>query len=90
MSLKDKRREIKKILRSKFLFLKLKILLEYKLRVCFFVQETQKWNAQSLYDKMAKSNIFEPFILVSPMLDGNSNRNSYKDCIKFFKIIAIV
>ncbi len=87
MSLKDKRREIKKFLRSKFLFLKLKlkILLGYRLRVCFFVQETQKWNAQSLYDKMAKSNIFEPFILVSPMLDENSNRNSYKDCIKFFQ-----
>lgn len=34
---------------------------------------------------MAKSNIFEPFILVSPMLDENSNRNSYKDCIKFFQ-----
>lgn len=87
LDLKDKRREIKKFLRSKFLFLKLKlkILLGYKLRVCFFVQETQKWNAQSLYDKMAKSDIFEPFMLVSPLEGGNAHRNSYQHCVEFFK-----
>lgn len=88
MSLKDKRREIKIFLRSKFLFLKLKlkILLGYKLRVCFFVQETQKWNAQSIYDKMAKSDIFEPFMLVSPLEGGgNAHRNSYQHCVEFFK-----
>ena len=55
-----------------------------KLRVCFLVQETQKWNAQYIYDKMVKSDIFEPFVLVTP-LKNEMYRNSYQHCVEFFK-----
>lgn len=55
-----------------------------KFRVCFLVQETQKWNMQSLYDKMKVSDSFEPFLVVTK-LKYNENDNSYKHCIEFFK-----
>lgn len=55
-----------------------------KLRVCFLVQETQKWNAQSLYDEMEKSDIFEPFVVVT-RLPNNDYRNSFEHNVEFFK-----
>ncbi len=55
-----------------------------KLRVCFLVQETQKWNAQSLYDEMEKSDIFEPFVVVTRLPDNNY-RNSFEHNVEFFK-----
>ena len=55
-----------------------------KLRVCFLVSETQKWNAQSIYDSMEKSNIFEPFVLVTKV-KSTKFYNSLEYTINWFK-----
>lgn len=36
-----------------------------KLRVCFYVTETNKWNMQSVYNAMKCSDFFEPFLVLS-------------------------
>ncbi len=58
-----------------------------KIRVCFLVSESAKWNAQSLYDLMEKSDIFEPFILVTN-LSYNVYFQSYKQILEFYKTCA--
>lgn len=40
-----------------------------KIRVLFWVYETAKWKAQSLYDEMKASNDFEPIIVLSVTRD---------------------
>ncbi len=54
------------------------------LRVCFLVNETAKWNAQSLYDEMKKSDIFEPFVIVTN-LQNLTGRPSYSHLLEFYK-----
>lgn len=36
-----------------------------KIKVGFLVSENQKWNCQSVYDKMAESDEFEPLVLIT-------------------------
>ena len=36
-----------------------------KIRVAFLVSENEKWNAEELYNLLAKSEQFEPIILVT-------------------------
>ncbi len=55
-----------------------------KIRVCFLVSETQKWNMQSLYDEMEKSDIFEPFVVVTN-LKSMIMRNTQEHNLEFFK-----
>ena len=60
-----------------------------KIRVLFYVTENQKWCYQSLYDLLAKSDIFEPFVVVSLLTSvhsGNdSTRNNIEENYEFFK-----
>jgi len=77
-SIKNQKKIIK-TLRKKILY--------RKLRVCFLVSESQKWNAQSLYDYMEKSKYFEPFVLVTRLQDINF-RNSYQHNLDYFKNIC--
>ena len=42
-----------------------------KIRVLFWVYETAKWKAQSLYDEMNASNDFEPIIVLSVTRDDH-------------------
>lgn len=53
-----------------------------KLRVCFLVSENEKWNAQTLYDAMEKSENFYPFVVVTEKSDAT---RSLQHHIKFFK-----
>ncbi len=55
-----------------------------KIKVCFLVSETAKWNAQNLYDEMEKSNIFEPFVVVTN-LKNLTGRPSYSHLLEFYK-----
>jgi len=54
------------------------------LRVCFLVNENEKWNAQSLYDIMEKSEDFYPFVVYTKLNDINK-RSSFKHNLEFFK-----
>jgi len=58
-----------------------------KLRVCFLVSENEKWNAQSLYDIMEKSEDFYPFLVVT-RLKNMKERTSFKHNLEFFKKCA--
>ena len=55
-----------------------------KLRVCFLVSENEKWNAQSLYDAMEKSEDFYPFVVVTRLLNM-WGRSSFQHNVEFFK-----
>ena len=44
-----------------------------KLRVMFLVSELSKWKTQSLYDRMAQSKEFEPFVAISCRGDWQLN-----------------
>ena len=58
-----------------------------KLRVCFLVNETAKWNAQSVYNELKKSPYFEPFIVVTN-LQNRTNRPSYSHLLEFYRSCA--
>lgn len=49
-----------------------KATLAKKLKVLFVVNDCTKWKAQPVYDKMAKSGVFDPVVAVVPygMIDG--------------------
>lgn len=42
-----------------------------KIKVVFLVSENQKWNCQSVYDEMIKSDDFEPLILITNVHHGS-------------------
>ncbi len=46
-----------------------------KVRVLFLVRENQKWTYQSLYDEMAKDELFEPFVAVTMLTDVLENND---------------
>ena len=60
-----------------------------KIRVLFYVTENQKWCYQSLYDLLAKSEIFEPFVVASILnsvhAGNDSTRNNLEENYEFFK-----
>ena len=58
-----------------------------KIRVCFLVSETSKWNMQSLYDKLFLSDLFYPFIVVTNFMK-TENRQSYDHILNFYKNTA--
>lgn len=58
-----------------------------KIRVCFLVSETSKWNMQSLFDDLLKSTCFQPFILVINHTDFK-NRQSYQHMFEFYKSLS--
>ena len=58
-----------------------------KIRVCFLVLETSKWNMQSLYDKLLASEEFYPFIVVTNFMK-TENRQSYNHILNFYKEIS--
>lgn len=60
---------------------------ERKIRVCFLVSETAKWNMQSLYDELLKSNCYYPFIVVTN-LKNLENRPSYQHVLEFYRCMA--
>lgn len=60
----DERREIAKIQRNYQLLLK-KFQQKQNFRVLFLVNENTKWKAQSLFDLMMKSSVFEPVIALT-------------------------
>lgn len=55
-----------------------------KIRVCFLVSETSKWNMQSLYDMLLESEDFYPFIVVTNFMI-TENRQSYDHIVNFYK-----
>lgn len=55
-----------------------------QLRVCFLVSENEKWNAQSLYDAMEKSEDFYPLVVVTRLIDMKG-RSSFQHNVEFFK-----
>lgn len=59
-----------------------------KIRVGFLVSEQSKWGYASVYDSFAKSDKYEPVILVTKlMLEHQGQKSFYKtigDCYKYF------
>ena len=64
-----------------------------KIRVCFLVRENQKWSYQSLYELLAKSEEFEPIVLVSLLwlshIEKDPTRNNLVENYNFFKEIGM-
>ena len=58
-----------------------------KIRVCFLVSEPAKWNMQSLYDELSKSEDFHPFIIVTNV-KNLINRPPYKHLLDFFRSVS--
>lgn len=58
-----------------------------KIKVCFLCSETQKWNLQELYNAMERSEIFEPYILVTS-LKNTKYRNDYEHNVEFFRSLC--
>lgn len=58
-----------------------------KIRVCFLVSETSKWNMQSLYDTLLKSEEYYPFIVVTN-LKRLDQRPSYQHLLEYFRDVA--
>jgi len=56
-----------------------------KIRVCFLVSENEKWNAQSIYDMMEKSEDFYPFIVVTHIFRNKAGRASFQHNLEFFR-----
>lgn len=60
-----------------------------KIRVVFLVRENQKWTYQSIYDEFAKSDKFEPLVLVSLLeichIGKDKTRNNLEENYNFFK-----
>ena len=65
-------------------------LLKRPLKVVFIVFENSKWRYQSLYDAMAKSNKFEPLILVGELFCVHTGkdkiRKNLEENYNFFKL----
>ena len=55
-----------------------------KIRVCFLVNETAKWNAQNLYNELKKSEKFEPFVVVTN-LQYTLGRPAYSHLLNYYK-----
>ena len=77
--IKKNQKEVKKRLRQKKCY-----------NVAFYVYDEAKWKSQSLYDLMAKSDRFNPVIIVTKNCapEGNPNYQTIKDvkrCYEFFK-----
>lgn len=66
-----------------------KIIKHKKIRVAFLVSEQSKWGYASVYDSFAKSDKYEPIILVTKlMLEHQGQKSLYKtidDCYNYFK-----
>ncbi len=56
-----------------------------KIRVCFLVSENQKWNAQSIYDAMEKSEDFYPFVVVVTKKFDVVDMDAFRENVKFFR-----
>ena len=60
-----------------------------KIRVAFLVSENAKWNSDELYDLMEKSDVYEPFILVTLLtyvhFGNDKTRNNIEENYNFFK-----
>ena len=59
-----------------------------KIRVIFLISENSKWKAQSLYDLMSKSTVFEPIIALTLMTGVHKGdditRNNLEEDYNFF------
>lgn len=59
-----------------------------KIKVGFLVNENQKWNCQSLYEELEKSDKFEPIILLTELVQIHKfHKNNYsgiEENLKFF------
>lgn len=62
-----------------------------KIKVYFVIYEKSQWTFQSLYDAMAKDEMFEPYVLIFPAWVRNieQNTNSNDDLIKFVKDLGL-
>ena len=58
-----------------------------KIRVCFLVSESSKWNMDSLYKEFKNSKYFEPEIIVTNLSITN-HRQSYNEMYNFYKSVA--
>ena len=60
-----------------------------KIKVAFLVSENSKWGYQSLYDLFAKSDIFEPIVLITLLTSvhegRDTTRNNTQENYEFFK-----
>lgn len=60
-----------------------------KIKVAFLIRENQKWAYQSLYEEFEKSEVFEPLVLVSPLvlthIGKDMTRDNLEDNYNFFK-----
>lgn len=60
-----------------------------KIRVAFLVSENSKWNSDELYDLLEKSDVYEPFILVTLLtyvhFGNDKTRNNLDENYNFFK-----
>lgn len=60
-----------------------------KIRLAFLVSENSKWNAEELYNLAEKSDIFEPFVLVTLLtyvhFGDDKTRNNTEENFEFFK-----
>lgn len=58
-----------------------------KIKVVFLIRENSKWTYQSLYEDFAKSDRFEPLVLVSllTLVKKDKTRNNLDENYEFFK-----
>lgn len=56
-----------------------------KLRVAFLVQETEKWQYQTLYMSLKKSEHFEPFVIVVPINYKKKDIERLHETYRFFE-----
>lgn len=57
-----------------------------KIKVGFLVNEPAKWQYQSLYEEMEKSDYFEPVVLVTQLLLAHRGKNIFMQLL----MIAII
>jgi glycosyltransferase involved in cell wall biosynthesis len=58
-----------------------------KIKVCFLVSESSKWNMDSLYKELKESPYFEPQIIVTT-LQQTTHRQGFNDVFNFYKSVA--
>lgn len=60
-----------------------------KIKVGFLINDQAKWQFQSLYEELDKSNFFEPVVLVTELILAHQGKKIFyktiEDCFNFFK-----
>lgn len=56
-----------------------------KIKVCFLCLEKSQWGMQSIYDALAESANYEPYVLACPDWMRQEERDSHAELLRFFE-----